>query len=142
MIRHLQRFACAADFIAVQRYLQPFRRFLGSEPVPFPGERPVQPVRSLLGVRFFGQKIPITGGFRELGRQKILRRFLRRLAARLPTGLRFGNFVFVAGDVSFRAHADLKFFFLLRFEKAHVPVPHIHFGRHHPVGFLQSDLPL
>ncbi len=46
----------------------------------------------------------------------------------------------VADNLSTRADADAKFLFLLRLEKAHVPIPDVEFRRHHPVGLLQAQL--
>ena len=141
LLRNFQPFLGPANFTSLQRNLQPLRRVLCAESVFFPGERPIQPVRFFLGIRFFGKIIPIARRLAQFRNQEVLRRSLRYLSLRLRTGLRFRYFMFVTGDLSFRAHANLEFFFLLRLEKPHVPVPHVHFAGHQPVGLLQTNLP-
>ena len=49
--------------------------------------------------------------------------------------------MFVTRDIAFRTYADLKLFLLLGLEKPHIPVPHIRFRGHQPVGFFQANLP-
>ena len=142
LLGNLQNLFCAANFLAVQQNPQTFRRILYPESVLFPGEGPIEPVRFSLGVRFLRKKIPVARRFAQLRNQKILRRFLRRVASRLRSSFRFRNLVFVTGDVAFRTYADLKLFLLLRLEKPHIPVPHIDFRGHQSVGFFQSNLPL
>ncbi len=51
---------------------------------------------------------------------------------------RLRNFMVVADDVSRRADAHVKFFFLLWPEKTHVPIPDVQLRRHQLVGLLHS----
>ena len=48
----------------------------------------------------------------------------------------------VANNLPGRADADLKLFFLQRFEKADFPIPDVQFRRHQAVGFAQAELAL
>ena len=44
--RHFQIFFAVSDLVALQHDIQPVRRILGAKSVFFPGERPIQAVRS------------------------------------------------------------------------------------------------
>src|SRR5207245_5163910 len=116
LLGNLQNLFCAAYFLAVQQNAQTFRRILYTESMLFPGERPIEPVRFSLGVRFLRKKIPVTRRFAQLRNQKILRSFLCRIPSRLRSSFRFRNLVLVARDIAFRTYADLKLFLLLRLE--------------------------
>ncbi len=74
--------------------------------------------------------------------QKILRASLRRRAIQRGPWARLFNFVRIPDNVSRRAHPHVKFLFLQRTEKPHIPIPDVQLRRHQLVRLLQPQLAL
>src|SRR5882672_11386597 len=108
----------------------------------FPGERPIEAVRPLVRVCFFGKQIPAGQVESESCVEKVLRRGLRGGAVQCRPGARLFDLVFITRDLPGGAHMNAKFLFLLRLKEADVPKPDIQLRRHDSVGFLQAQFAL
>src|SRR5260370_7618889 len=114
----------------------------GAKSVLLPSEGPIHAVWALVGVCFLRKEVPLAEVEPQLCQQEILRAFLGDGASERGTCARLFNLVAVPDDIPRRADANEKFLFLLRPEKAHVPIPDVELRRHHLVGLFQPDLAL
>src|SRR5260370_22743894 len=85
----------AADFVALQRNLQPVWRVLRAKAVLLPRKSPIKTVGQLIRISFLGKKVPHALIEPEFRAEIALRRGLRGRAIERSTGPRFFDGVIV-----------------------------------------------